>query len=101
MGHKQPATPTQTYNTTTLGLVTKNLDPKETKSEDMNYWLMRDKRDQGQFRYYWGSGKHNDGDYQAKHHCVAHHQQARQRYLTPREVLDTFRRRQGNPVHVF
>ena len=51
MGHKQPATPTQTDNTTALGFVTKNLNPKATKSEDMNYWYMRDKKDQKQFDY--------------------------------------------------
>ena len=44
MGHKQPATPTQTDNTTALGFVTKNLNPKATKSEDMNYWYLRDKK---------------------------------------------------------
>ena len=101
MGHKQPATPIQTDNTTALGFVTKNLNPKATKSDDMNYWLMRDKQDQGQFNYYRGSGKQNDGDYQTKHHSAAHHQQVRPRYLTPRDVLDTFRSEHGKPVHVF
>ena len=43
MGHKQPATPTQTGNTTAVGFVSKNLNPKATKSEDMNYWFMRNK----------------------------------------------------------
>ena len=32
MGHKQPATPTQTDNTTAFGFVTKNLNPRATKS---------------------------------------------------------------------
>ena len=68
MGHKRPATPTQTDNITALGFVTKNLNPKSTKFEDMNYWLVRDRQDQGKLNYYWGSGKHNGGDYQTKHH---------------------------------
>ena len=38
MGHKQPPTPIQTNNTTALGFVTKNLNPKATKSMDMRYW---------------------------------------------------------------
>ena len=38
MGHKQPPTPIQTDNTTALGFVTKNLNPKATKSTDMRYW---------------------------------------------------------------
>ena len=37
MGHKQPPTPIQTDNTTALGFVTKNLQPKATKSTEMNY----------------------------------------------------------------
>ena len=74
MGHKQPATPIQTDNTTAFGFVSKNLNPKATKSEDMNHWFLRDKEDQEQFNYYWGSGKHNDGDHQTKHHYAAHHQ---------------------------
>ena len=101
MGHKQPATPTQTDNTTALGFVTKNLNPKATKSTDMNYWYMRDKKDQQQFRYYWREGVRNDADYQTKHFCAAHHQQVRPKFLTPRDVLDTLRREQGKPAHVF
>ena len=101
MGHKQPTTPTQTDNTTALGFFTRNLNPKATKSEDMKYWFLRDKKDQEQFHYYWGEGKHNDADYQTKHHCAAHHQQVRPRYLTPRDVLDTLRGEQRKPVYVF
>ena len=73
MGHPQPPTPVQTDNTTALGFVTKNLNPKATKSTDMNYWYMRDKQDQKQFRYYWREGPTNDRDYHTKHHCGAHH----------------------------
>ena len=69
MGHKQPATPTQTDNTTALGFVTKNLNPKATKSTDMNYWYLRDKQDQEQFRYYWREGVRNDADYQQTLMC--------------------------------
>ena len=46
MDHPQPPTPVQTDNTTTHGFVTKNLNPKATKSIDMNQWYMRDKADQ-------------------------------------------------------
>ena len=60
MGHAQPETPAQTDNTTTLGFVTKNLNPRATKSTDMNNWYMRDKQDQKQFRYYWREGPKND-----------------------------------------
>ena len=102
MGHPQPPTPVQTDNTTAHGFVTKNLNPKATKSTDMNYWYMRDKQDQKQFNYYWKKGKgNNDGDYHTKHHCAAHHREVRPRYLTPRDVLDALRRKKGKPLHVF
>ena len=52
LGHKQPPTPVQTDNTTALGFVNKNLQPKATKSTDMQHWFLRDRRDRGQFRYY-------------------------------------------------
>ena len=37
MGHPQPPTPMQTENTTALGFVTNNLQPKATKSTDMQH----------------------------------------------------------------
>ena len=101
MGHKQPATPAQTDNTTALGFVTKNLNPKATKSTDMNNWYMRDKQDQEQFRYYWREGKRNDADYQTKHFCQAHHQEKRFNYLTRRDIVDSLRMRQGKTALIF
>ena len=56
MGYAQPATPAQSDNTTALGFVTKNLNPRATKPTDMNNWYMRDKQDQKQFRYDWREG---------------------------------------------
>ena len=102
MGHPQPATSVQTDNTTAHGFVTKNLNPKATKSVDMNCWYMRDKQDQKQFDYYWRKGKgNNDADYQTKHHCAAHHREVRPNYLTSRNVLDALRIKHGRPVPVF
>ena len=46
MGHVHPPKPIQTDNTTALGFVSKNLQPKATKSADMKYWWMRDRSDQ-------------------------------------------------------
>ena len=102
IGDKQPPTPVQTDNTTAHGFVTRNLNPKATKSIDMNYWFMRDKSDQKQFKYYWKKGKgNNDADYQTKHHCAAHHKEVRPRYLTPRDVLDALREEKGQPKPTF
>ena len=69
MGHPQPTIPFQTYNTTAHSFVTKSLNPKTTKSTDLNYWYMRDKQDQKKFNYYWRKGKrNNNADYHTKHH---------------------------------
>ena len=91
----------QTDNTTALGFVTKNLNPKATKSTDMNNWYMRDKQDQQQFRYYWREGKRNNADYQTKHFCPAHHQEKRFNYLTRRDIVDSLRMRQGKTALIF
>jgi hypothetical protein len=40
MGHKQPPTPMQTNNTTAIGVVNNNIQPKRTKAMDMRFhWL--------------------------------------------------------------
>ena len=97
MGHPQPPTPIMTDNTTALGFVSKNLQPKQTKSTDMRHWWMRDRSDQKQFRYYWGPGKQILADYYTKHFCAAHHREMRPKLLTdPREV-NKLRERSGKP----
>ena len=101
MGHPQPPTPMQTDNTTALGFVTKNLQPKQTKSTHMQHWWMRDRQYQKQFRYYWGKGSGNKGDYQSKHFCPAHHTQVRPEYLTPSKVLNALRKLYGMSPHEF
>jgi hypothetical protein len=101
MGHKQPPTPIQTDNTTALGFVSKNLQPKATKSTDMRFWWMRDRSDQKQFRYYWGAGKGNRADYWTKHFCAAHHREKRPSILTPVRVLQKLRRAMGKLPHRF
>jgi hypothetical protein len=73
MGHKQPKTPIQTYNTTACGVVNNNIQSRCTKAIDMHFhWLCR-RDSQGQFRYYWGPGINNRADYWTKHHCADHH----------------------------
>ena len=99
MGQKQPLTPIQMDNTTALGFVTKNLNPKATKSTDMRYWWMRDQSDQEQFRYYWGKGAGNRADYWTKHFCAAHHREMRPSILTPADQIDTLRIRRGLLPH--
>ena len=49
MGHKQPATPIQTDNSTALGVVTNNIQPRRTKAMDMRFHWLRCRDSQGQF----------------------------------------------------
>ena len=88
MSHKQPPTPIQTDNTTALGFVARNLNPKATKSTSMRYWRIQDRSDQKQFRYYWSSGKGNRGEYWTKYFCAAHHREQRPAILTPSYLVD-------------
>ena len=93
MGHKQPPTPAQTDNTTTLGFATKPCN------QNMQNWWLWDRKVQNQFRLFFGPGKDNKSDYSTKHFCPAHHKQIRQQYLTRRIVLDALRKLLRFPPH--
>jgi hypothetical protein len=58
---------------------------------DMQYWWLRNCNNQEHFKYYWHPGPTNRRDYFTKHHCVAHHQDKRMEYLTPKFILDALR----------
>jgi hypothetical protein len=91
MGHKQPPTPMQTDNSTALGVVNNNIQPRRTKAMDMRFHWLRCRESQQQFRYFWRPGHTNRADYWTKHHCAAHHTQKRPEILTPKSVLDALR----------
>jgi hypothetical protein len=91
MGHKQPPTPMQTDNTTALGVVNNNIQPRRTKAMDMRFHWLRCRESQQQFRFFWRPGHTNRADYWTKHHCAAHHTQKRPEILTPKSVLDALR----------
>jgi hypothetical protein len=88
MGHKQPQTPMQTNNTTALGVVNNNIQPRRTKAMDMRFHWLRDREAQRQFRFFWRPGPTNRADYWTKHHCAAHHIEKRPEILTPKIVLE-------------
>jgi hypothetical protein len=91
MGHKQPPTPIQTDNSTALGVVTNNIQPRRTKAMDMRFHWLRDRTTQRQFKYYWRPGPTNLADYWTKHHCAAHHVKKRPQILTPLFILEALR----------
>jgi hypothetical protein len=53
MGHKQPQTPMQTNNTTALGVVNNNIQPRRTNAMDMRFHWLCDRKAQRQFHFFW------------------------------------------------
>jgi hypothetical protein len=91
MGYKQPPTPMQTNNTTAIGVVNNNIQPKHTKAMDMHFNWLRCCKTQNQFHFFWHPGPTNKADYWTKHHCAAHHIEKRHGILTHKSVLDALR----------
>ena len=71
LGHKQPRTPMQIDNSTAVGVVNSNIQPRWTNAMDMRFYWPRDREAQCQFRFYWRPCKDNLADYWTKHHCGA------------------------------
>ena len=92
MGYSQPRTPIQTDNLAANAVVNNNVLPCRLKSMDINFYWLRDRSAQNQFRIYWRQGKGNLGDYYSKHHPPAHHKDMRPQFLTPVRHLDDLRR---------
>ena len=93
MGHKQPATPIQTDNSTAEGVINNKIQPKRTKAMDMRFHWLRDRETLKQFRIFWRAGIFNLADYFTKHHCAAHHKRIRPTYLTSQQALNEARTR--------
>jgi hypothetical protein len=81
LGHPQPPTPTQTNNTTALGIVNNNI-MKKLKAMDMKYHWLWNRISQRQFQHCWAPGNKNKGDYATKHHAPVHHEAMRLTFLT-------------------
>jgi len=62
MGHKQPQTPMQTNNTTALGVMNNNIQPRRTKAMDMRFHWLRCRKAQCQFHFFWCPGPTNRAD---------------------------------------
>jgi hypothetical protein len=87
MGHPQPPTPIQTNNSTALGVINSNIQPRQTKAMDMRFHWLQCCEAQEQFRFFWHPGKTNLADYWTKHHCAAHHIEQRPQFLLPLSVI--------------
>ncbi len=64
------------------GVINSTIQPKRTKSMDMQFEWLRDREAKEQFRFYWWSEKTNLADYFTKHHLSAHHWNMRAEFLT-------------------
>jgi hypothetical protein len=91
LGHKQPATPFRTDNSTAYGILNETIEQKRSKSMDMKYYWLQDRVPQKQFDVYWRPGKDNLGDYHTKHHPAQHHQDMRPILLHQANSLNVLR----------
>ena len=73
LNHPQPPTPLKTDNSTANGFIHNNIQQKRSKSWDMRYYWLRDKKTQGHFKFFWDKGPNNNADYTTKHHPTHHH----------------------------
>ena len=72
LGHKQPAMPVETDNTTANDIVHDKIKQKCTRAMDMLFYWVRDRQQQGQFHIYCKPGKNNYADFNTKHHSPGH-----------------------------
>ena len=89
MGHPQPPTLMKTDNSTAQGILTGTIKQKRLKAIDMQFYLLKDRAEQGQFDIYWEPGKHNLADYPTKHHLGTHHAAVRPIYLYDKHKTPT------------
>jgi len=81
LGHKQPATPIKTDNSTCNSFVHSNIHQRRSKTWDMRWNWLRHQATQDNLRIYWDKGVNNDGDYFTKHYPPTHHKVQRPRYV--------------------
>ena len=88
-GTSTTTNPNANGNSTALGVVNSNIQPRQTKAMDMIFHWLQDRNAQLQLQFFWRPGKSNIGDYWTKHHCAVHHIKKRNTFLTPIHVIAT------------
>jgi hypothetical protein len=81
MGHPQPATPMATDNNTASSIAIDTVKQKRSKAIDIQFYWIRHRVRQGQFKIYWSKGQTNRANYISKHLPAFHHQEIRSTYL--------------------
>ena len=73
LGHHQPPTPLKTDNSTATGFVHKSMRQKRSKSWDMRFHWLRERKIKQQLNIFWDKGRNNKADYFTKHHPPKYH----------------------------
>jgi hypothetical protein len=81
IGHPQPPTPVRTDNSMAYGIINGKVKQNRSKAINMQFYWVRNRSDQKQFKIYWASGTVNLADYLTKHHPGHHHQKMRPIFL--------------------
>jgi hypothetical protein len=91
LGHKEPATPLRTDNSTAYEILNETINQKRSKSMDKKYYWLQDRVRHKQFDVYWRPGKDNLANYHTKHHPAQHHQDMRPILLHQANSLNVLR----------
>ena len=83
MEHQQPPTAIRTDTSIASGFVNNNnnIQMKRSKSWDMNFYWLRDKKALKEFNIIWEKRSAHDVDYFTKHHATVHHRAVRPQYI--------------------
>ena len=81
LDHPQPPTPIKTDNSTANSFVYSNIKQKRSKTWDMCFNWLRDRKSHTELNIYWDKGSNNAADYFTKHHPPAHHKTERSKYI--------------------
>ena len=73
LGHRQPLTPIQADNTTTVGLTNDSMKQKYSNALNMQWHWLKDQVKLGHFHLDSKPGAENTADYFTKVHSPTHH----------------------------
>ena len=77
LGHRQPPTPVHCDNSTAAGIANDTVEKQQSRSMEIQIFLVTDQVLNKEFDVQWHSGKENLADYFTKHVDAAHHQHVR------------------------
>ena len=77
LGHKQCATPKHTDNVVAASFAAETIKQRWSKTIDMRYYWLQDRKALQQINIYWRPKKLNMGDYFTKHHPIHLHKTMR------------------------